>query len=62
MTNRPDMDLSRFPYLQGNYAPVLEEKSFDLGEGGLRVEGVIPEQLTGAFMRNGPDIAWQPNH
>ncbi|MGB1141063.1 MAG: carotenoid oxygenase family protein [Halioglobus sp.] len=62
MTTRPAMDLHEFPYLQGNYAPVLEECSFDEGEGGLRVEGEIPHGLTGAFMRNGPNIAWQPNH
>lgn len=62
MTTRPAMDLSAFPYLQGNYAPVLEENTFNEGDGGLRVEGTIPANLTGAFMRNGPNIAWQPNH
>jgi len=62
MTTRPEMDLARFPYLQGNYAPVLEESTFDEGEGGLRVEGKIPENITGAFMRNGPNVAWQPEH
>ena len=61
-TTRPEMDLARFPYLQGNYAPVLEESTFDEGEGGLHVEGQIPEQITGAFMRNGPNVAWQPDH
>ncbi|ARN75639.1 carotenoid oxygenase family protein [Oceanicoccus sagamiensis] len=62
MTTRPEIDVSKYPYLQNNYAPVLEEYSFDEGEGGLRVEGEIPEALVGAFMRNGPNIAWQPNH
>ncbi|AQQ68132.1 hypothetical protein Mag101_11170 [Microbulbifer agarilyticus] len=62
MVTRPEMDLSRFPYLQGNYAPVLEESTFDEGEGGLRVEGKLPENITGAFMRNGPNVAWQPDH
>jgi carotenoid cleavage dioxygenase-like enzyme len=62
MATRPEMDLQRFPYLQGNYAPVLEESTFDEGEGGLRVEGAIPENITGAFMRNGPNVAWQPDH
>jgi carotenoid cleavage dioxygenase len=56
------MDLSRFPYLQGNYAPVLEESTFNEGEGGLRVEGEIPKNITGAYMRNGPNVAWQPDH
>ncbi|WP_101757963.1 carotenoid oxygenase family protein [Oceanicoccus sp. KOV_DT_Chl] len=62
MTTRPAIDTSDYPYLQDNYAPVLDECAFDEGEGGLRVEGTIPANLTGAFMRNGPNIAWQPNH
>jgi len=62
MTRRPEMDLSISPYLQGNYAPVLEEYSLDEGATGLRVEGEIPAGLCGAFMRNGPNIAWQPDH
>lgn len=56
------MDVSAFPYLQGNYAPVLAEHDFDEGPEGLRVEGEIPADLLGAFMRNGPNIAWEPNH
>ena len=39
------MDLSAFPYLQGNYAPVEEER--DIGEEQLTVEGVVPEKLVG---------------
>jgi carotenoid cleavage dioxygenase-like enzyme len=62
MATRPAIDTTAYPYLQDNYAPVLEESSFDEGEGGLRVEGEIPSHLIGAFMRNGPNIAWQPNH
>ncbi|WP_101757407.1 carotenoid oxygenase family protein [Oceanicoccus sp. KOV_DT_Chl] len=62
MTTRPEMDLLRFPYLQGNYAPVLEESTLNEGEGELRVEGTIPANITGAFMRNGPNVAWQPDH
>jgi carotenoid cleavage dioxygenase-like enzyme len=54
------MDLSAFPYLQGNYAPVSEE--CDFGMDALRIEGSIPEQLVGAFMRDGPNVAFQPNH
>ena len=34
------MDLSAFPYLQGNYAPVDEERDFDENE--LRIEGKVP--------------------
>ena len=54
------MDLSAFPYLQGNYAPVDEER--DLGADELRVEGTLPRGLQGAFMRDGPNPAFQPNH
>ncbi|KZX59336.1 hypothetical protein A3709_13640 [Halioglobus sp. HI00S01] len=54
------MDLSAFPYLQGNYAPVSEER--DLAEAELRVEGEIPKKLRGAFMRDGANVAFQPNH
>lgn len=54
------MDLSAFPYLQGNYAPVSEER--DLGEDQLRVEGEVPRSLRGAYMRDGANVAFQPNH
>ena len=54
------MDLSAFPYLQGNYAPVDEER--DLGADELRVEGTLPRGLQGALMRDGPNPAFQPNH
>jgi carotenoid cleavage dioxygenase len=54
------MDLSAFPYLQGNYAPVDEERDFDENE--LRIEGKVPVDLLGAFMRDGPNCAFQPNH
>jgi len=54
------MDLSAFPYLQGNYAPVAEESDFGPDE--LRVEGSIPQGLLGAFMRNGANVAYEPNH
>ena len=54
------MDLSAFPYLQGNYAPIDEERDFD--ESQLRVEGEVPRQLLGAYMRDGANVAFQPNH
>ena len=54
------MDLSRFPYLQGNYAPVLEES--DISHSQLRIEGEIPKVLNGAFMRNGANVAFEPEH
>jgi len=40
------------PYLHGNYAPVLEERSDDHE---LPVTGVIPPELTGQLLRNGPN-------
>ncbi len=54
------MDLSRFPYLQGNYAPIDEERDFNDTE--LTVEGKVPENLVGAFMRNGANTAYEPIH
>ncbi|MCB1690217.1 MAG: carotenoid oxygenase family protein, partial [Halioglobus sp.] len=54
------MDLSAFPYLQGNYAPIDQERDFD--ETQLRVEGTVPKQLLGAYMRDGANVAYQPNH
>ena len=54
------MDLSAFPYLQDNYAPVDEER--DLDQDQLRVEGQVPAALLGAFMRDGANVAFQPNH
>ncbi len=38
-------------YLTGNYGPVLEEVSADA----LVVEGIIPPELDGLFLRNGPN-------
>ena len=48
------MDLSAFPYLQGNYAPVDTESDF--AEEQLTVEGKVPEKLVGAFMRDGANV------
>ncbi len=47
------------PYLQGNYAPVLEEVTATATE--LAVTGVIPEQLCGRYLRNGPNPATAPD-
>ncbi len=54
------MDLSAFPYLQGNYAPVEQER--DIDESQLRIEGTVPANLLGAYMRDGANTAYQPNH
>ena len=45
------------PYLRGNFAPVLEERSDDFE---LPVTGVIPPDLEGRLLRNGPNPAVIP--
>ena len=46
-------------FLQGNFAPVAEEVTAH----GLKVEGVIPPELSGTLMRNGPNpISPEPGH
>ncbi len=40
------------PYLQGNFAPVLEERTVDRR---LPTSGAIPPDLEGALLRNGPN-------
>jgi carotenoid cleavage dioxygenase len=39
------------PYLEGNFAPVAEEVTV----ADLPVEGALPEQLNGRYLRNGPN-------
>ena len=39
------------PYLEGNFAPVRAERSDD----GLPVTGVLPPDLEGRLLRNGPN-------
>jgi carotenoid cleavage dioxygenase-like enzyme len=39
------------PYLEGNFAPVAEEVTVT----DLPVEGVLPEALSGRYLRNGPN-------
>jgi carotenoid cleavage dioxygenase len=39
------------PYLEGNFAPVEREQTFDR----LRVSGELPRELTGVLLRNGPN-------
>ncbi len=56
MTTTPSADLS--PYLSGNYAPVAEEvTAFDLA-----VEGELPVELNGRYLRNGPNPATEVDH
>jgi carotenoid cleavage dioxygenase-like enzyme len=45
------------PYLQGNFAPVFEERSDDHE---LPVTGLVPPDLNGRLLRNGPNPAVMP--
>lgn len=44
------------PFLQGNFAPVKDELSVK----NLQITGEIPTYLSGAYMRNGPNPAFDP--
>lgn len=43
-------------FLKGNFAPVLDE----LNTEGLRIEGELPKDLEGVFLRNGPNPHFAP--
>lgn len=45
------------PMIQGPYAPVLEESTLD----DLEVVGEIPRDLSGVYLRNGPNPRLRPN-
>ena len=49
MTEKREQDLPF--HLRGNYAPVTEERTVV----DLAVEGAIPPELRGVYMRNGPN-------
>ncbi|MBD2663708.1 retinal pigment epithelial membrane protein [Richelia sinica FACHB-800] len=44
------------PYLEGNFAPVRLETTTDT----LQVIGELPADLSGMFVRNGPNPQWSP--
>ncbi|MCU0516786.1 MAG: carotenoid oxygenase family protein, partial [Oscillatoria sp. Prado101] len=44
------------PYLEGNFAPVPEEVSAE----DLKVIGELPSDLSGMFLRNGPNPQFPP--
>jgi carotenoid cleavage dioxygenase-like enzyme len=44
------------PYLDGNYAPVHDELEIE----NLKIIGEIPKDLTGIYMRNGPNPEFPP--
>lgn len=50
------VDPAQHPFLQGPYAPVDEEVDVD----DVRVEGRIPDELHGTYLRNGPNPQFAP--
>lgn len=48
--------MSQNPYLQDNFAPVLEEMTVD----NLKVIGTLPRELNGLYVRNGPNPQLPP--
>lgn len=61
---RADSDAPRWahavgnPYLEGIYAPTVHETV----AGALEVEGELPADLFGAYVRNGPNAVFQPRN
>jgi carotenoid cleavage oxygenase len=51
------MTVSANPYLEGNFAPVLEEVTATE----LTVTGHVPEALSGRYLRNGPNPVTAPD-
>ncbi len=49
-------DPARVAHLTGTFAPVTEE----VDEAGLRVEGELPAELDGVYLRNGPNPRFTP--
>jgi carotenoid cleavage dioxygenase-like enzyme len=44
------------PYLSGNFAPVRTEDDFS----NLPVKGIIPQEISGSYYRNGPNPQFEP--
>lgn len=52
----PPVDVSQIDHLQGAFAPVVEERDAT----DLAVEGKLPDELDGAYLRNGPNPRFTP--
>ncbi len=52
------MTVTANPYLEGNFAPVHTEVTASATD--LKVTGEVPAELTGRFLRNGPNPAGTP--
>jgi hypothetical protein len=50
------VDPTENPHLTGRFAPVTEE----IDAAGVRVEGDLPAELAGAYLRNGPNPKFPP--
>jgi carotenoid cleavage dioxygenase len=51
------MTVTENPFLAGNYGPVSEERT----ETDLAVEGAVPTELRGRYMRTGPNPPSPPD-
>jgi carotenoid cleavage dioxygenase-like enzyme len=56
LTTLSPIDVDREPYLQGVFAPVIEE----VDEPDLEVEGELPPEIEGDYVRNGPNPRFTP--
>jgi carotenoid cleavage dioxygenase len=56
VTTLAPLDESTEPFLSGRYAPVHDEIDVD----DLTVDGTLPDDLTGAYLRNGPNPEFPP--
>jgi carotenoid cleavage dioxygenase-like enzyme len=51
------VDPTKNPILKGNFAPVKEENSYEVIE---VVEGAVPDDINGVYLRNGPNPKFMP--
>lgn len=52
----PPVDITRIGHLQGAFAPVIDERDTT----DLPIEGELPEELDGVYLRNGPNPRFTP--
>ena len=55
-TTMHTVEMKTEPFLSGRFAPVTEEVTAER----LEVEGTLPTDLTGAYLRNGPNPKFPP--
>ena len=49
------------PHLQGNFKPIVGEQH-DGMVSNLEVIGTLPEELSGLYLRNGPNLRFEPRN